>query len=456
MTMFNIHKARRATLPVILGLLSLVTTQVFAWGNHTFAAYRSFEKMPEVASAPSVVAEPLDAFLKAEEKTIEALLASQEAWANSNLEKYPPLPAELAFKADPARTQEARRQAFLMALRVAANSKFALFYQPDPHNPQGGLPLPHAAVSTLPDTANATQRFLTLRPGDSISPLTVIATASDEPDYGLDINVWEDSPSEWGKLYGLGPLPFGNPALSYATQAPFHMGFYHESRILYVAAPFIKRTFPLLRAHQFSTLASLAFRTGHPYWGWRFSGIALHYVQDLTQPYHASLSPGDSVFKLLGANFLAMAGMERAKNDMIVLLSNRHLALEKYQNELLAHAAATRQDTSLEKALRNTGSDASYPAWNDTYLRDVVAKQAAAYGPRLVEVLVASLPYGYVSDPSYDFGVNEGSVNLMRELSNRSLEDRARLENSIAELLGNFGSHSRNAVRGILRASSSQ
>lgn len=441
---------------LLVATLVLGAARAGAWGNHTAPAYRAFENMAEVSGAAPVPVEPLEVFLKAEEKTLEALLASQEAWAASNLEKYPALPAPLAFKADTGRPDDARRLAFLMALRAAPNARFALFLQPDPLNPQSGTPLPASAVSTLPSSANATQKFLALKPGDTVAPLAVLATASDEPDYGLDINIWEDSPSDWGKVYGLGPLPFGNPALPYATQAPFHMGFYHESRILYLAAPFIKRTFPLLRAHQFSTLSALAFRTGHPYWGWRFAGIALHYVQDLTQPYHASLSPGDSVAKLLGANLLAMAGMERTKNEMIVLLSNRHLALEKYQNELMFQAANSRQDTALEKSLRNQDRDASYPEWSHLYLRDVVAKQSAAYGPELVNILVRTLPGALVSDPSYDFGVNEGKVNLIRELAARSPEDRARLDKAIADLLGNFGAHSRNTVRGILRAGSPQ
>jgi len=34
-----------------------------------------------------------------------------------------------------------------------------------------------------------------------------------------------------------------------------------------------------------------------------------------------------------------MAGLPRMKDEMIVLLSNRHLALEKYQNQLIYKAA---------------------------------------------------------------------------------------------------------------------
>ncbi|MCX7240355.1 MAG: hypothetical protein NTU86_07955 [Burkholderiales bacterium] len=439
---------------VVSVLLALVAPQAFGWGNHSLAAYRAFEKMPEVASAGSIAAEPLESFLRSEEKTLEALLASQEAWAQANLEKFPVRPTALAFKADPARSDEARRLAFLMALRIAPNSRFALYYQPDPQLslPASANLLPHASVNTLPEAGNASQRYLALKPGEPIAPLSVLASACDEPDYGLDINLWEDSPSDWGKVYGFGTQPFGNPALSFSSQAPFHMGFMHESRIVYLAAPFIKRTFPLLRVHQYTSLAELAFRTGHPYWGWRFAGLSLHYLQDLTQPYHASLAPGESTLKLLGVNALAMAGMPSKKEDMVILLSNRHLALEKYQTELLHNAAQRKQETSIEVALHAIDRDRAYPEWNDRYLRDAVAAQAAQAGSRLVEVLLSTLPGNYVNDPGFDFGVKEGEISLVAELAKRDAADRAKLDAIIAELMGNFAAHSRNAMRGILKA----
>jgi hypothetical protein len=83
------------------------------------------------------------------------------------------------------------------------------------------------------------------------------------------------------------------------------MGFYHQARVLNWAAPFVGRTYPLPRVHQFFGLAELAFRTGHPYWGWRFTGNAAHYVEDLTQPYRAGLLPGVSTLRMLGIKLLA-------------------------------------------------------------------------------------------------------------------------------------------------------
>jgi hypothetical protein len=441
---------------IFVCVLAWSAGHALAWSNHTYPAYRVFEKMPEVAAAAPVVVEPLEVFLKAQEKPIEALLARQEIWASRHLAVYPPRPAALAFKAAPAASDSQRRIAFLTALRVAPNSRFALYLQPDPVNPSAlpGKPLPHARVDTLPEQPNSQLRFVAIKAGDKVAPLGVLASAADEPDYGLDINLWEDSPSDWGKTYGFGALPFGNPALYFSTQAPFHMGFFHEDRVIYLAAPFVKKTFPMMRVNQYTSLAALAFKTGHPYWGWRFTGLALHYLQDLTQPYHASLSPGNASLKLIGINVLAMAGFPRLKDEMIVLLSNRHLALEKYQNQLIYSAALAKQDGAFEQALRNTAKDGSYPAWSDVYARDVVSLQAHALAPQLVERLVAALPPKYVSDPSFDFGVHESGIDLVAELNQQSSAKLGPLNSTVGELMGNFGAHSRNLVRGVLKASS--
>lgn len=438
--------------------LLLSAGQVFAWGNHALPTYRALEQMPELVKAAPVKVEPLESFIKAEEKTIEALLASQEAWAVANIENYPKRPDALTFTANAQRSDEARRLAFLMALRVAPNSKFALFYQPDPAKPApaGATPIAFSEVNTLPEPSKHNYRFVALKAGDMIAPLNVVSTAADEPDYGLDINCWSDSPSDWGKVYNFGSLPFGNPALPYSTQAPFHMGFFHESSILYTAAPFIKRTYPLLRSYQYWSLAALAFRTGHPYWGWRFAGISLHYIQDLSQPYHARLAPGVSTLKLLGANILAMAGMTGIKDDTIVLLSNRHLVVDKYQNEMIYAGSLDPKVDIMEKALADSAKDASYPAWTDSYVRDVVTKQSSEYGARMSDIIAQTVPGQYVNDPKFDFGTQEAGIALIDVLAKTDPQARNKLDQAIAELLANFGAHTRNEIRSILKASNQQ
>lgn len=444
------HKMLITTL---LALCASGTAQ--AWSNHALASYRAFEVLPEVAQAAPVAAEPLEDFLRAQAAPIEALLDSEDAWARAHIAHYPPLPAQLRFQAQAAPADAAAlRKAFLTALRVSPESRLALYLQPDPWGPPPAPSerLEHDVVSALParDKDGGAHVFVRLRPGERVAPLAVLASATDEPDYGMDLNLWEDSPSEWGPAYGFGKIPFGNPNLDFSTQAPFHMGYHHESPVLYLAAGFLQRTYPLLRVHQYASLSELAFRSGHPYWGWRFAGLALHYLQDLTQPYHASLAPGFSTARLIGINLLSVLGMPGAKNGMVILLSNRHFVLERYESQMIKAAAQARQAGAVDLALRDTSTDANYPAWSDPYPRDTVAREAHGAGPAVTVQMVATVPPGYVTDPGFDFGVHAGSIDLMAEVARQGDGHRAALEAAIAGLMRHFGAHSRNMVRGIL------
>lgn len=432
-----------------------VATSALAWSDHAKVSYRALERMPELAADVRVAAEPLEAFLKLQEVAIEKLLAEQETWARGAMTSYAPRPDALAFKANPAMNDDARRQAFLAALRISAGSRFALYVQPDPWGdaPPADSLLPASAVKANSGAEESRHVFARVDAGELVPALAVVASASDEPDYGLDINLWSDSPGADGESYGFGTLPFGNPTLSFSTQAPFHMGFFHEPAILYTAAAFISRTYPLLRVHQYAGLAKLAFETGHPYWGWRFTGLGMHYLQDLTQPYHASLSPGNSAARLIGINVMAMVGMPQRKNDMIVLLSNRHLSLERYESTLVRRNAAQRKTGDIEVALHDTSSDASYPAWSPNYVKDVVSLEAYNAAPNLDRAIVDAMPAQLVSDPSFDFGVHVNDIDLIERLSKTPPAERLRLDTTIAELLRHFGAHSRALVRGVLPAS---
>ena len=437
---------------ILFSALAAVASPALAWSDHAMVTYRALERMPELAANVRVPAEPLEAFLKNEEAAIEELLSSEEAWARQALDGYAPRPDALAFKADPAMEDTARRLAFFSALRISQNSRFALYVQPDPWGkaPDASRLLPASAVMASSDAEESQHVFARIDSGELVAALSVVASASDEPDYGLDINLWSDSPTQEGKTYGFGTLPFGNPALSFGTQAPFHMGFFHEPEILYLAAPFLRRTYPLLRVHQYVGLAQLAFDTGHPYWGWRFTGLAMHYLQDLTQPYHASVSPGNSAIRLISINLMAMVGLPQRKNDMIVLLSNRHLAMEGYESALVRRGARNRQPGDIEAALHDTSSDSSYPAWSATYVRNVVSLEAYRAAAETNRTIVNAMPAQLVSDPSFDYGLHAKDIDLTKRMDNADPSQRLRLDTKIAELLRHFGAHSRALVRGLM------
>ncbi|WP_267257178.1 hypothetical protein [Coxiella endosymbiont of Ornithodoros maritimus] len=60
-----------------------------------------------------------------------------------------------------------------------------------------------------------------LSPGEKVSPLEIITSVLDEPDYGMDIDLWENNPSWFVKEDHCEKQPFGDPGLFLSSQAPF-------------------------------------------------------------------------------------------------------------------------------------------------------------------------------------------------------------------------------------------
>jgi len=429
-------------------LALLLPTLARAWGNHTPMCYRAFERMPEVAGAAPVKSEALIDFLKDQEAAIARTLEAQEAWAREHLKNHAPRPDGLRFVADPKRSDADRRAAFLKALRLSPQSRLALYLQPDPREADSTRPTMDASlVAATKPGAGATQRFVALQAGEVVAPLAVLASACDEPDYGHDLNLFDDNHGH--PDYGFGKQPFGNPAVAIGSQAPFHMGFFHQGAVFNTLAPSFARTFTELRVQQYGSLAVLAWQTGHAYWGWRFAGLALHHVEDLTQPYHASAAPGATLGHMMWVNLKAQLGAPADRQGLVVLQSNRHFVLEQFQTRWIIDAARKRQDGPLELALRDAARDARYAPWSPAYVRDVVATEAFAAGPATDAAVVVGAPAKFVTDPNFDFAANE--TQLGPELARDMQGQRDALQRQVAELLGHFGAHSRNALRGLLK-----
>ena len=425
-----------------------------AWSDHTLAAWPALEMMPEIKAAPAIKVEILDAFLTAEARGLEPLLQREEAWDRAHVPLYPPRPDALAFRA--GGTPAELRQRFVAALRINPEMKLNLFIQARPgENVSGKTTLPWTEVTTLrrANTARASV-FLQLRAGESVTPLDVVASATSEPDYGMDIGLWENNGTAYGKVYGFGKQPFGNPALEFASQAPFHMGFFHEAAIVYKAAGFLRRTYPEYRIHLWQSLAAYALQTGHPYWGWRFAGWALHYIEDLTQPYHTTVLPGVGVTRLLWINTVDLLGWHGPKKQAITLVSNRHLALENYQYHRMRNAYL-RGDAgdALVLALEDTSTDAGHASFADDTARKVISSESNALAGATDAVLERSLPPKYVSDPSYVVGETEPGLDVYAIVNQSPPAARAAMTAMVAGLLRNFGAYSRAFVRSLLARS---
>lgn len=286
----------------------VVSPSLWAWSNHTVGSYLALRELAAIREAPEVEVEPLEAFLAAERGGLAALLDEQEAYARAHIGNYPARPDALRFAAEGEAGD--LRQAFLAALRVNPEIRLALALQPLPGQDQPQRPhLKPQEVLVFQNLSPWTAwRFIRLEPGERVAPLAVLATAADEPDYGHDINLFSDNPGEAGQRYGFGTQPFGDPRFEFSSQAPFHMGFYHEAAVIYSGAPFLARAWPEWRAYQYFGLSRFAFANGHPYWGYRFLGWGMHYIQDITQPYHSTPLPGASLAAMLQMEGKALLG----------------------------------------------------------------------------------------------------------------------------------------------------
>ncbi|WP_068825408.1 phospholipase [Pseudomonas sp. BMS12] len=416
-----------------IGLLAL-SCQALAWSNHSLGSLLALRDVAQVAEAVTV--EPLEAFLVDQAPAIEQLLDEQERYAREHFAYYPERPDALRWR---GAAGSDRRATFLAALRINPEVRLASFIQQLPGQDAAGRPtLASDRVLVFRKVGPWSHwRYLALQPGERVTALQVLASAADEPDYGHDINLFSDNPGTAGQRYNFGPQPFGDARFEYSSQAPFHIGYYHESALVFTAAPYLGQTLPHWRIYQYTGLARLAFASGHRYWGYRFLGWAMHYLQDLTQPYHSRVLPGVDLADMVLIEAKAQAGFNEDREAAIKRVADRHTAIEQYQFERMqALLAQGQMHDPLLTAYAEQGRDASYPAFSVDYAVDVVAAESNARADEFDALIGQWLARGVASQ-----GFSEGNRLAPAQ------PDPA-LDALLVELFSHFGSHTRNALKG--------
>jgi len=400
---------------ILIAIVVWPLGNAYSWSEHPLISYPVLRNIPQVAQAPDVEVRSLASFLMQEEQAIAQVLAAQEAHARQHIQAYAPLPDALAFAATGNAEDVVKR--FLQAIRVNPNSRMALYIHVPPGSDGGNrVPIDPLLLTTLPNAGDMLRAtYLALNEGEMVSPLLVLTSATNEPDYGLDLGLFEDNNTWWGDIYGFGTQTFGNPNLEYGTQAPFHMGFYHESGIVFAAAPFLRRTFVEYRIHLFQTLAEFAFSRDQHYWGFRFMGWALHYIGDLSVPYHASVLPGVSALRMIWINLKAMIGFPRSRDNAVQLVSNRHAVYEHFQFLVLREAFETgNKEHPLLLALANPTEKISF---TPDFPRTIVAKEAFEKGRVTSRAMRRNFPRTLISDPTFEVVGSPEMTNLIEYMS---------------------------------------
>ncbi len=393
---------QKRKLAVIIFLLLAFTgnNAVYGWSEHPMLVGTALKRHPAWLTLQAVEARTLESFILKNEKALEAFLAEHEKWSQANLPNYLPLPATLRFEATGDESNVKLR--FLRAIRVNPHARMPLYLHLMPLESDTGLQLiSPSEVTTLLDVGVMSQtRYVSVVAGEQVSPFQVMNSATDEPDYGFDLGLFEDNETEYGKVYGFGKQAFGNPKLEYSSQAPFHMGFYHEEGVLYLFGPFLKQTFVDYRVNLYHALSVFAFGQGESYWGWRFAGWAMHYAGDLTMPYHCKPLPGTSTLKMIWMNIKAIFGWKQDVKDAIQLVSNKHSVFEQFQWEELRHAIVNRNfKHPFLLALENPYPTVKY---DNRFIYDEASAKAVSKAVDCNDALMRFVPARFVDDPTVE------------------------------------------------------
>ncbi len=139
--------------------------------------------------------------------------------------------------------------------------------------------------------------------GEKVKASDILINYSDEPDWDLDTNL------DLNKIQ----------ALTGGSQGYRHMYFS-------VFGGLLKAGVAPQRANHFFEMSKIAFEKGDNYWGFRFAARTLHYLEDVSQPYHTYPAPLDVLFK----KFFNV-------KKLTVLVTNAHYGYEDFNGYLFEH-----------------------------------------------------------------------------------------------------------------------
>ncbi len=187
--------------------------------------------------------------------------------------------------------------------------------------------------------------------GDEISAITIITRYVEEPDKGMDENI---NISSMQKLTG-------------GSSGWRHM-YFITFQGLWILGEAPKR------ALHFWNLAREAFMKGDYYWGFRFFAYSLHYLQDVSMPFHAYPMPLKNV--VLGIFNL---------DKLISQGENHHYTLEDYQEYQIKNGnpkyiKVLKEAKPLE--VKNPEESAKKAAWiSRDFMGELWNLQVKYYGP---------------------------------------------------------------------------
>ena len=330
---------------------------------------------------------------------------------------------------------------FLKAARLNPDTRFPLVNRLAPGEKATGKQIPGFKVSKWLAWDKKFQSFEIIA-GKNVTGASVLATFVDEPDWGLDHELWVY------ENYGYGKQPYGEPK-GESSKAPFHMQFLNENFLVRTFAPKFLEGMVEERMELFGRLSKVAYDNGHKYWAYRFASWAMHYIQDMAQPYHSKTIPSAGFFYYLNYVFsfgIIGDGKKEIEAETTMLMKNRHFLYEDFVS--VAMEEFYTKPNKLHIRLNNylNKGPAFYTKSTFSSLLAEVANYSASHGSELDGSIVETFGEKRTEDAGYDIEKDESYK--MSEVIPTLDEDKA---NSILKETGADFESTAKASRTILR-----
>lgn len=394
----------------ILFAAFLPAAPVLPWGSHFLITDRSLAHPSMAFTQTKVKVESLDAFLSQEKNQVARVFEDYNRWLESRGSKR--------FRRIPFDTANPGTAAFLRSARLHPRTTFHLVNR---LLPDQKATLPRVSPDTIAPYLETKGPFVSEFEdvtGQSVSIRSIMVTFVDEPDWWMDRFLW-DFPE-----YGYGDQPYGKKA-GESTKAAFHMQFNHENMIVRTFAPQVTQGMVSDRVELFLRLSRAAQASGHPYWAWRFATWALHYYQDLTQPYHSRAVPhGNALYYM---KFVVSNEKARIQKETTQLVANRHFAYEDFVSNSLYNFYRTKDPLSLRLCKNLSEGEVYFRSVRvPDDLTRVVTAFAADHAPYIDSAIVFAFGPKITEDPAYDFET-DASYNIANVVAGMKSEQADKL-----------------------------
>ncbi|GIX41324.1 MAG: hypothetical protein KatS3mg129_1057 [Leptospiraceae bacterium] len=373
----------------------LLLTHLWSWGSHYLITLRSLEHPDMAFLDKEVPTEELEDFIKKEREGLYQLFKEYYEWHY----KFNPKRMNPDYLKNPFDKEKADLQAFLRSARLNPKARFLLVNRVLPGQKPKYKVVPIKEVYPYYKDVGFFFQFEDVK-GKKVSLRSILVTFADEPDWIMDHHLWEI------KEYGYGEQPYGEPE-GESSKAPFHMLFMHEPWIVQVSAPYLLEGMTIERIVLFTKLAKFAKETGHEYWAHRFLAWAIHYYQDLAQPYHAKAVPEANFWYY--TKYIFSWDKKGFQQRTTQLLKNKHFIYEDFVSVYL-EKSLTEPDSitdSLCYALRKNPiifEDYKKYLKNPDYYKVIydLTKYSSDHAYQLDKNIQEIFGYKYTQDPGYD------------------------------------------------------